>query len=596
MLKRFWLIVVMCSLWVGSAQAQNEVVFIQVEAKRNLAEALEAAKKYSSTIADVNGFRLGRGWYALTLGPYRRDDAVRVLEVYQAENVIPRDSFITQTSIFGQQFWPVGANILGRGALPIPNAAARDDGPDVSVVQTPTTPAPEPEPEPTVTTPIQIIDETPREARASERQLNGNQRRELQIALRWAGVYDNTIDGLFGAGTRRSMSAWQEQNGYEATGILTTLQRNDLVSQYNAVLEELGLQLVRDDTAGIEIEMPLNVVGFKTHIAPFGQYPSKAGGPENVILISQAGDQTTLFGLYDILQTLDIVPANGPRKRSETSFSITGRSDEIVTEVRASLSAGEIKGFILVWPLNDEPRRKRLLAEMEASFQRTAGVLPADAGLDEAQSIDLVSGLDVRKPRVSRSGFFVDEAGSVVTTSEVIQSCSRLTLDTETEAEIAALDTEKGIAILRPKQGLAPIGFGRFSTQVPRLQSEIAVAGYSFEGILGAPSMTFGTLIDLRGLRGEAELSRLALGVLPGDAGGPVLDTTGGVLGMLLPRASDGRALPDEVNFAINSDAIERLLNEANVTGATNDDSTLVDPVDLTETAQNMTVLVSCWD
>ncbi|MEP6018396.1 MAG: serine protease [Paracoccaceae bacterium] len=592
MLKRIWLIMVTCSLCVGSAQAQDEVVFVQIEAKRSLAEAIDSAKRYSADIADVNGFRLGNRWYALTLGPYRRDDAVRVLEVYQAENVIPQDSFITQTSIFGQQFWPVGANILGRGAVPIPNAAALNDGSDTIVVQTPTEPTPE-QPE---NTPIQIVDETPREARASERLLNSDQRRELQIALRWAGVYNSTIDGLFGAGTRRSMTAWQEQNGYEATGILTTLQRNDLITQYNAVLEELGLQLVRDDKAGIEIEMPLSVVDFKTHIAPFAQYPSKGDGPENVILISQAGDQTTLFGLYDILQTLDIVPAEGNRDRSDASFSITGQSNKIVTEVRASLSGGEIKGFILVWPLNDEPRRKRLLAEMEASFQRITGVLPADAGLDETQSIDLVSGLDVRKPSVSRSGFFVDQAGNVVTTSDVIQSCSRLTLDTETEAEVAVLDAESGIAILRPKQGLAPIGFGRFSAQNPRLQTEIAVAGYSFEGILGAPSMTFGTLVDLRGLRGEAGLNRLALDVLPGDAGGPVLDTTGGVLGMLLPRATEGRALPDDVNFAVNSDTIKRVLSEANLTGAANEDRALVDPVDLTETAQNMTVLVSCWE
>ena len=222
----------MCCLWVGSAQAQNEVVFVQIEAKRNLAEALESAKQYSSTIPDVNGFRLGRGWYALTLGPYRRDDAVRVLEVYQSENVIPRDSFITQTSIFGQQFWPVGANILGRGAVPIPDAIAGDRSTDTNVVEAPETPTPEPSQNQTV----QIVDETPREARASERLLNNEQRRELQIALRWAGVYDNSIDGLFGAGTRRSMAAWQEQNGYEATGILTTLQRDDLIKQYNACL------------------------------------------------------------------------------------------------------------------------------------------------------------------------------------------------------------------------------------------------------------------------------------------------------------------------------------------------------------------------
>ena len=49
------------------------------------------------------------------------------------------------------------------------------------------------------------------------------------------------------------MSVWQERNGFEVTGILTTAQRAALLRDYNAVLNGLGLAVVRDDTAGIEI-------------------------------------------------------------------------------------------------------------------------------------------------------------------------------------------------------------------------------------------------------------------------------------------------------------------------------------------------------
>ena len=39
------------------------------------------------------------------------------------------------------------------------------------------------------------------------------------------------------------------------------------------------------------------------------------GSGVRVLLISQSGDQGTLFGLYDIMQTLEIVPMEGPRDR-----------------------------------------------------------------------------------------------------------------------------------------------------------------------------------------------------------------------------------------------------------------------------------------
>jgi peptidoglycan hydrolase-like protein with peptidoglycan-binding domain len=81
-----------------------------------------------------------------------------------------------------------------------------------------------------------VVDETLAEARASEAALDRGEREMLQIALKWAGFYNSSIDGAFGRGTRASMSAWQDANGYTNTGVLTTLQRADLLAQYNAVL------------------------------------------------------------------------------------------------------------------------------------------------------------------------------------------------------------------------------------------------------------------------------------------------------------------------------------------------------------------------
>ncbi|MEM6760428.1 MAG: serine protease [Pseudomonadota bacterium] len=582
-MTRILTVVIVLWAWAGIALAQEQAVWVQIEAQPNLAEATERARIYADALPDVNGFRMSSGWYAIALGPYARRDADQVLQVYRAEGVIPRDSFIAFSGSFRQQFWPVGANLLNRGVVAPPVAVPA---------------APDPEPE-TGAAPVAAIPPAPDETRAqalrSERDLSGEERQALQVALQWAGTYQGAIDGAYGRGTRAAMAAWQEQQGLPGTGVLTTAQRAALLRDYNAVLTDIGFAVVRDETAGIEIGLPMGAVAFEKYEYPFAHYNRSGDIEARVLLISQAGDQTTLFGLYDIMQTLEIVPLDGPRERGERSFTIKGTDGQIVSETRARLEDGQIKGFTLVWPAGDEARRTRLIDEMARTLVRLEGTISPEAGA-EAQAIDLIAGLTVRKPRLSRSGFFVDSKGTAVTTQGAVAGCGRITLDDEIEADVVFEDAARGVAVLQPRTGVSPLAVARFSARAPRLASEVAASGYSYEGVLGAPSMTFGTLSDLQGLRGEPDLARLALTMLPGDAGGPVLDAGGGVLGMLLPAPETGRALPEGVSFALDREALQDVLAQAGLAAARTDSGVAIDPIDLTTAATGMTVLVSCWD
>jgi len=587
-MKSFFVSVILTvAVMVQSAVAQqnpDDIAWVQVEAHPSLTTAQNRARVYTERLPDVNGFSLGGSWYGVALGPYRRADALAVLQAYRNDGVIPADSFIAESNSFGGQFWPVGANVLNRGTVDAPSVATATDA-------TPTpdaTPVVEQQPEP--------ADETPAEARRSERLLTADERKNLQIALQWAGFYNAAIDGAYGPGTRGSMAAWQAANGFEETGILTTAQRQVLLDQYNAPLISVGMTPISDDTAGIQMQMPGKEVAFARYEPPFAHYDNKTGGDIRVLLISQPGSQATLFGLYDILQTLEIVPLDGPRARKKDSFTLEGRNSRIVSYTEAVLEGGEIKGFTLIWPTGDEERRTRVLALMRDSFARLPGVLDPAAGADAEQNIDLVSGLEIRKPRMSRSGFYVDGTGTVVTTSEAVQSCTRITLDQSYRAEIVASDAKLGVSVLKPVEQLAPPSVARFSQSTPRLKSGVTVAGYSFEGILGAPTLTFGTLEDVKGLHGETELRRLALAAMPGDAGGPVFDTSGGVLGMLMSKPTTGPQLPQGVSFAADSGAIGAMLTQAGLTTEPATDAGRMTANDLDRMATGMTVLVSCWD
>lgn len=572
-------------------QSPDDVVWVQIEAQPSLSEATARARAYEAQLEDVNGFSLGGGWYAIAVGPYRRSDAEQVLRSYVRDRIVARDSFIQLSTNFRQQFWPVGANVLNRGVLDAPGAVETTAAPTEQA--TPTQEAEAPTPAAPV---IAAPDETLAEARRSERALTAQDRKDLQIALQWAGFYNAAIDGSYGRGTRASMGAWQEANNFERTGVLTTLQRAALLQQYNAVLDGLGLQVVRDTQAGIEMIMPTAEVGFARYESPFSQYDSIGDIGARVLLISQAGDQNTLFGLYDILQTLEIVPLNGARERSRNSFTILGENNQIVSETRVTLQDGAVKGFMLIWPAGDEERRTRVIAEMDKSFARLPGTLDPAAGGEAEQAIDLVAGLQVRQPIRARSGFFIDGQGTVVTTSTVVGSCARLTIDGDTDADLVAQDPDSGVALLRPRDGLAPIAVAAFDLGTPRLQSEVSVAGYSYEGVLSAATLTFGKVADVRGLGGEENLNRLSLKAQPGDAGGPVFDESGNVVGMLLPKPSGAQELPEDVSFALDSASIAKVASAAGVELSAAAGSGAIAPRDLRLAAQGMTVLVSCWE
>ncbi|NDR56886.1 serine protease [Aliiruegeria sabulilitoris] len=574
----------------STAHAQEQgSAWIQIEALRTLAEGEGRARSYAASFPNVSGFRVGGRWYAIALGPYTPDAARAELTALKRGRLIPQDSYIAFSNQYEQQFWPVGANsLLATPQTTLLSPLAQPDQTDQPLTLEPVPPA-------------YIPDETPREARASERGLDGEQRKLLQESLQWEGFYDAAIDGSFGAGTRRAMAAWQEARGYDVTGILTTNQRAQLVEDYRSAFTDLGLASVRDDAAGIEMILPTGKVEYSRAEAPFVHYDSADADEVRVILISQSGDEATLFGLYDIMQTLEVVPTEGFRERKKQSFVLTGQSPELNSYSYAALKDGAVKGFTVTWKSGGDARvMERVVKTMQASFSPLDGIVLPDNALSgdgTDQRIDLMAGLEIRRPERSRSGFYIDETGKVLTTTDVLGQCARITIGEEIEADVTARDDALGLALLTPRQSLRPLAVAEFQGSVPRLNSEVTLAGFSYEDILDLPVLTFGTLADIRGLQGEEFVERLALKALPGDAGGPVFDTTGAVLGMLRARGDAGdKQLPPEVNFAVDVPAIADFLGQSGLSPRAAEDGKSLAPEDLVTLAGDVTVRISCWN
>jgi len=177
-----------------------------------------------------------------------------------------------------------------------------------------------------------------------------------------------------------------------------------------------------------------------------------------------------------------------------------------------------------------------------------------------------------------------------------VAGCGAVTIEGEVPMRVAHADPALGVAVLMPTSPLVPIASARLQTSVPKLGSEIAVAGYSYGGVLSMPTLSLGTLADLHGLEGDDSVKRLDVEVRSGDAGGPVFDAGGAVLGMLLPRTNDGQVLPEGVNFAVDTDALLAAFAAAGVAATTTSRLDALSAEQLTRAAAEITVLVGCWD
>jgi S1-C subfamily serine protease len=565
------------------ARAQEGQAWLQVEAHPDLETALDRARAYAAEFPETTAFRLTSGWYGIALGPYPADEAAVRLGTLKREGQVPSDSFIDDGARYGDQIFPDGP------AAALAPAAGTDLATDVAaVVEAPNT------------EPVEAPDEDRQQARDSEALLTPEERRDLQTALQWFGYYPSAIDGAFGPGTRNSMAAWQEAQGMlEPTGILTSRQRRALLDAWNDELSTFGFTEITEAESGITVTLPLGLVEFDHYEPPFVHYRAKTADAPRIVLISQPGDQAALYGLYDVLQTLESVPLDGPRDRDDRSFRIRGTSPKADTAVFAELKGSRIKGWMLLSTPGNEARDARIIKVIEDSFSPDGdGVLdPGMAVMGSETRSGLLAGLEVRKPRLSRTGFFITPEGAVLTTVEAVDTCARVTIDRGTDATVTLADKASGLALLTPKTALAPRAVAGFVTAPARPGAEIAVPGYSYEDRLPAPVITFGTLEDLNGLNGETSLNRLALQTLPGDAGGPVLDQSGSVIGMLLPtQPQGGKLMPAGVAFALSAAELSRLLTPTGVTPTATVSTAPLDPASLSDRATGMTALVSCWD
>jgi Trypsin-like peptidase domain len=167
----------------------------------------------------------------------------------------------------------------------------------------------------------------------------------------------------------------------------------------------------------------------------------------------------------------------------------------------------------------------------------------------------------------SGSGFVIGDGSLIVTAYHVVEGCASIDVPGAGAAVLLKSDPGSDLAILKTKRA-SPGGL-RFRAGHPvRLGEEIIVIGYPLRGLLSTPpTVTTGIVSSLAGIHDDRTEMQISAPVQPGNSGGPVLDRSGNVVGVVeskLDRIKAAAAtgdIPENVNFAVHSSIVTSLLD-----------------------------------
>jgi S1-C subfamily serine protease len=214
-----------------------------------------------------------------------------------------------------------------------------------------------------------------------------------------------------------------------------------------------------------------------------------------------------------------------------------------------------------------------------------------------------------QEPQIATgSGVAIAAGGEVLTNAHVVEACQSIKLtfgDGSSEpGEVVARDQRNDLALLRIKRKFDPARVAVFRDGPPlRPGDPIVVLGYPLSGVLATgPNLTVGNISALAGLGDDTRYLQISAPVQPGNSGGPLLDTSGHLVGIVtakLNAVNVARAIgdiPQNVNFALKAQLVREFLESKLITYKTEKSTARLAPADVGEIARPFTVYIICTE
>jgi S1-C subfamily serine protease len=201
------------------------------------------------------------------------------------------------------------------------------------------------------------------------------------------------------------------------------------------------------------------------------------------------------------------------------------------------------------------------------------------------------------------TGFLVAQ-GRVLSNHHVIANCGAvqgvLSNGRRVPLSVQAADQRRDLALMSGPSDMGPVL--AFRDGPPRRGDEVVTYGFPLTGLLGSgPTLTTGEVSGLTGLRDDPNTMIISAPVQSGNSGGPLLDRSGNVLGVIVAKLNalrvaerTGGDLPQNINFAIHGRVAQEFLRANGVTPRTAPSAGTRAAAEVGEIAHPSTLLIEC--
>jgi len=202
--------------------------------------------------------------------------------------------------------------------------------------------------------------------------------------------------------------------------------------------------------------------------------------------------------------------------------------------------------------------------------------------------------------RGSGTGFFITRQGQILTNAHVVDGCKTLSVSpiggAPMRASVVSSDKSNDLAVLSTDAPVKAVAQLR-GAQPVRQGETIVVYGFPLsERLSSGGAMTNGSISALAGPRDDTRFLQISAPVQPGNSGGPLLDMTGSVVGVVSARLRDraGGPVSQNVNFAIKTEVVRTFLAAVGVQSETATGGRELAPPDVGDKARSFTVYIEC--
>ncbi|MEQ1706068.1 MAG: serine protease [Rickettsiales bacterium] len=206
----------------------------------------------------------------------------------------------------------------------------------------------------------------------------------------------------------------------------------------------------------------------------------------------------------------------------------------------------------------------------------------------------------------SGTGFFVTRDGHILTNDHIINNCDKISVHGDgisTKAALVARDKEHDLALL--KASFTSVNMAYFNSMKQPLEAgnPVIVIGYPGESWRGhEPIVRVSTIIDVKGPTGEEKWLQFNDSIQHGNSGGPLLDSTGNVVGVVVAKSElhirkvgyESEEIVRKSDIAISLPVVKNFLETNNVQYQTADSGLYLAADRVNDRARPFIVNVHC--